>query len=210
MGDIAFVDRFISLRLRAFERLGSLAFAHKAILAATFAVLTALAAQVRIYTPFSPVPITLQVFTALLAGAFLGRCFGSGSQLMYIAMGLAGLPVFANWRAGHLVLLGPTGGYIIGFVLAAFIVGHVIHSRERARSTPRIVLAMAAGIGIIYLLGAAQLALVLGLDVQKAIVLGVLPFIGLDLLKMAAATGIARGALPGEPPGPKPRVPLDR
>jgi len=197
MSDITYVDRYRRLRLRAFEQIGSLAFAYKAILAVSFAVLTALAAQVKFYIPFTPVPFTLQVFPVLLAGAFLGKYYGSASQLMYLSMGLAGLPVFANMRGGYAVLLGPTGGYIIGFVFAAFVVGHLIHSKRNARSTPKMILAMAAGIGVIYIFGAGYLAILFGLSVREAFVMGVLPFIGVDLLKLAAASGMARAALPG-------------
>ena len=127
MSDFTYIDRYRWLRLRAFERISTLAFAHKASLAVSFAVLTALAAQVKFYTPFTPVPFTLQVFPVLLAGAFLGKYYGGASQLIYLSMGLAELPVFANWRGGYVVLLGPTGGYIVGFVFAAYVVGHLIH-----------------------------------------------------------------------------------
>jgi len=197
MSGVAYIDRYRANRLRVFERLNSLSFANKAALSLTFALLTGLSAQVRIYTPFSPVPFTLQVLPVLLAGAVLGRYFGGASQLAYLAMGAAGLPVFAGWRFGPAVLLGPTGGYLIGFLLAAFVTGWLVHSSDNARSTPRIILAMAAGMGIIYTLGTLQLALLLGLDARQAVAAGILPFVGLDLVKILAAAGLARAALPG-------------
>ena len=197
MSGVAYIDRYRANRLRVFERLNSLSFANKAALSLAFALLTGLSAQVRIYTPFSPVPFTLQVLPVLLAGAVLGRYFGGASQLAYLAMGAAGLPVFAGWRFGPAVLLGPTGGYLIGFLLAAFVTGWLVHSSDNARSTPRIILAMAAGMGIIYTLGTLQLALLLGLDARQAVAAGILPFVGLDLVKILAAAGLARAALPG-------------
>jgi biotin transport system substrate-specific component len=197
MSGVAYIDRYRANRLRVFERLNSLSFANKAALSLTFALLTGLSAQVRIYTPFSPVPFTLQVLPVLLAGAVLGRYFGGASQLAYLAMGAAGLPVFAGWRFGPAVLLGPTGGYLIGFLLAAFVTGWLVHSSDNARSTPRILLAMVAGMGIIYTLGTLQLALLLGLDARQAVGVGILPFVGLDLVKILAAAGLARAALPG-------------
>lgn len=196
MTENGYVARYRQFRWRAFERLGSMGFARKAAIAIGFAILTAMAAQLRIYTPFSPVPFTLQVFPVLLAGAFLGMYYGGASQLIYLSMGLAGLPVFAEGHGGYAVLLGPTGGYLVGFVLAAFLIGHIVHSGKNARSTPRIAVAMTAGIAVIYLFGAGYLAVLLGLSFEKAFVMGALPFIGFDLLKMAGAAGMARAALP--------------
>jgi biotin transport system substrate-specific component len=198
MSETGYIAKYRELRLRAFERFGSLAFAHKAAIAFGFAILTAMAAQLRIYTPFSPVPFTLQVFPVLLAGAFLGKYYGGASLLIYLSMGLAGLPVFAVGHGGYAVLLGPTAGYLVGFVFAAFLIGHLVHSGKNARSTPRIAVAMTAGIAVIYLFGAGYLAILLGLSIEKAFVMGVLPFIGFDLLKMAGAAGMARAALPGD------------
>jgi biotin transport system substrate-specific component len=197
LSSLTYIDRYHEMRLRAFEYIAELGFAHRAVLAVSFAFLTALAAQVRIYTPFTPVPFTLQVFPVLLAGAFLGKYYGGASQLVYLGLGALGFPVFAGWRGGPAVFLGPTGGYLIGFVLAAFLVGWLIHSGQAPRSTTRILLAMVAGIGVIYLLGAANLALFSGLDAREALVMGVLPFVGLDLLKMAGAAALVRAALPG-------------
>jgi biotin transport system substrate-specific component len=195
-----YLNRYSALRATAYSKLTALSNVHKLVLAAGFALLTALAAQARIMTPFTPVPFTLQVFPVLLAGAVLGATYGLTSQLMYIGMGAVGLPVFSNWSGGHQVILGYTGGYIIGFAVAAFAVGWLIHLQKNPRSNLKVMLAMAAGSCIIWLCGAIGLALVLGVGMEKAFVLGVLPFIGVDLLKMFAAAGIARAALPGPAP----------
>jgi len=197
LSGMGYVDRYLALRSSAFSKLNAMGHVHKLVLAAGFALLTALAAQARIMTPFSPVPFTLQVFPVLLAGVVLGAGYGLSSQLMYIGVGALGIPVFSNWKGGYLVLLGPTGGYIVGFAVAAFAVGWLIHSRINPRSNIKVMLAMAAGTGIIYLFGATGLALSLGLGVEKAVMLGVLPFVGFDIIKMFAAAGLARAALPG-------------
>jgi biotin transport system substrate-specific component len=197
LSQTGYVNRYLELRASAFSKLTALGHVHKLVVAAGFALLTALAAQARIMTPFSPVPFTLQVFPVLLAGAVLGAGYGLSSQLMYIGVGALGLPVFSNWKGGYLVLLGPTGGYIVGFAVAAFVVGWLIHSRGNPRSNLKVMLAMAAGTGIIYLFGATGLVISYGLDAQKAVMLGVLPFVGFDIVKMFAAAGLARAALPG-------------
>lgn len=197
MSMMGYVNRYRELRSNVYSKLTAMGHVHKLVLAAGFALLTALAAQARIMTPFTPVPFTLQVFPVLLAGAVLGATYGLTSQLMYIGMGAAGLPVFSNWSGGLKVVLGYTGGYIVGFAIAAFAVGYLIHLQKNPRSNIKVMLAMAVGTGIIYLFGATGLALVLGWSAEKAVVLGILPFVGFDMIKMFAAAGLARAALPG-------------
>jgi biotin transport system substrate-specific component len=192
-----YIDSYRRVRSSAFERLQGMGHLNRILMAFGFALLTAMAAQVRIYTPFSPVPFTLQVFPVLLAGAVLGMYYGCASQLIYTIIGVMGLPVFANWKGGYAVLFGATGGYIVGFVAAAFIVGWVVSHGTKARTSPRILAAMAAGMSVIYLFGATGLALALGVGIVPAFVMGVLPFIGLDIVKIFCAAGITRVVLPG-------------
>ena len=109
-----------------------------------FIILTALGAYVRIPLPFTPVPITLQTFFVLLSGAVLGRKWGSASQMGYLLLGIVGLPVFAGAGAGFAYLFGPTGGYIIGFIVASWLVGRIIHQKTQGDAS-RIVLAMFIG-----------------------------------------------------------------
>nr|WP_269848331.1 biotin transporter BioY [Methanosarcina horonobensis] len=94
---------------------------RKMVFASLFAALTAAGAYIQIPIPFSPVPVTLQVFFVLLAGSMLKSKWGSLSMVVYTLLGIAGLPVFAGGSSGLGVLLGPTGGYIFGFILAAFL-----------------------------------------------------------------------------------------
>ena len=154
-----------------------------------FIIATAAGAFVRIPLPFTPVPITFQTFFVLLAGAVLGRRLGTFSQAGYVIFGLTGLPIFAGAAGGVLHFLGPTGGYLIGFVVASWAVGWLIHLKKQA-SFIWAVGAMLAGSFIIYLFGATWLTLSLHIDLWKALLLGVLPFIPGDIIKLLGAAAL--------------------
>jgi biotin transport system substrate-specific component len=154
-------------------------------------VLTVLAAHVSIPLPFTPVPITGQTFAVLLVGAALGSRRGAASMALYVAQGLAGLPVFAGGKAGLAVLLGPTGGYLIGFIAAAFVTGWLAEpSWDRRPLTTA--LAMVLGNLVIYLVGVSWLAVFVG--ISKARLLSMIPFLPGDLLKILLATAALPGA----------------
>ena len=102
----------------------------KAAFTIIFAVLMAVSANAFLYLPFTPVPITLQVLTVIFSALMLGGPLAMASQVLYISMGLAGLPVFAGFIGGPAALLGPTGGYIIGFALAAYITGFLASGKS--------------------------------------------------------------------------------
>ncbi|MFC1805573.1 biotin transporter BioY [Planctomycetota bacterium] len=145
----------------------------------------AMAAYARIPLPFTPVPITLQTFFVLIAGAALGKRLGTLSTSLYLLLGTLGLPIFTG------IWLGATTGYLVGFAAAGWLIAAIV-SRVRRASTARIVLAMLAGTLVIYLFGAGWLAFGMGLGVEKAIVVGVLPFAVGDALKLAAAAAFVR------------------
>jgi biotin transport system substrate-specific component len=157
------------------------------------AALTAAAAQISVPLPFTVVPFTFQPMIVLLGGLALGSRLGLLSQVMYLAAGIAGLPVFAaspELPPGILRLLGPTGGYLMSYPLAAFIVGYFADrgfDREYAKSW----LAMLIGLIVIYACGSGWLALSIGLP--AALATGVYPFIVADLMKLV----VAAGGLPG-------------
>ena len=157
---------------------------------ALFAGLTAALSQIAIPIPFTPVPITLQPLAVLLAGAILGSRRGALSLIVYVLMGAVGLPVFAQGEGGLPVLLGPKGGYLFGFILAAFVIG-LLTEKKRETSFFRLAGAMLLGMVIFYLTGWTQLKLVLGLSWGKSFMAGVLPFLPLDLLKVFFAAAIA-------------------
>lgn len=156
------------------------------VLIALFAALTAIGAQIAI--PVKPVPFTFQLFFVLLSGALLGSLRGGLSQLVYLGLGVIGLPVFAGGTSGVGVLVGPSGGYLIGFVVAAFVVGAIC---DVVRSFVGTLIAMVLGVFIIYMFGLAQLMMVTKLAFVPALSAGVFPFIPFDLLKAAIAAGLA-------------------
>lgn len=151
-----------------------------------FALLTALAAFVRVPLPFTPVPVTLQTLVVLTAGIYLGGKDAAASQVGYLAMGAAGLPVFAGGAGiGH--LFGATAGYLFAFPVAAALVGASIRPGDSAaRATAVFVGAIALVLG----LGAAWLSAFLGVGLERALALGVLPFLPGAALKIAAAVAL--------------------
>lgn len=154
-----------------------------------FAAATAVAAQVRIPLPFTPVPITAQTAVVLLSGAVLGGAWGAAAMGIYLLAGAVGGPVFAGGEAGLSVLLGPTGGYLLAFLLAPLLVAPAVAPRS---GFVRVLLVMLAVSGVILLWGMLQLALALDLPLERAFVLGVAPFLIGDLVKVAAAAAALR------------------
>ena len=164
------------------------------ILVALFAAITSVLALLpAIPLPFSPVPITFQVLGVFLAGAILGPRLGFLSQVIYLLLGSIGLPVFAVGNAGFSIILGPTGGYLIGFPIAAFICGLLISYGEQKKIDHKLayISALFAGILAIYIIGTIQLSIVLGMDLTKAFLVGSLPYIPLDAVKIVLAFAIA-------------------
>ena len=155
------------------------------IYASMFGALTAIGAFIVI--PLPPVPITLQTMFLNLAAALLGPYLGALSQVIYILLGVIGLPVFAGGKAGIGVLLGPTGGYLVGFVLAALIIGKLLKSRKKPGPI-WVGASMLAGMIIIYATGVLQLAMVAKLSLEKAFAVGVLPFLPGDVVKIVLAS----------------------
>jgi biotin transport system substrate-specific component len=148
--------------------------------------LTGLCAQVSLHTPLSPVPFTLQTLAVLLVGTALGTVRGAAAMLLYLAAGAAGVPWFAHHTHG---LGGPGFGYVVGFVLAAVLVGELAR-RGNDRGILGTVGLMTLGNAVIYLAGTVWLAMDLHLGAQQAIALGVTPFLITDALKTALAAGL--------------------
>jgi biotin transport system substrate-specific component len=146
---------------------------------AVFAIATALSARIALPLPGTPVPFTFQPLVVILAGALLGARLGAASQMLYLAAGAVGLPVFAA-GGGALYLLGPTGGYLLAYPLAAFVTGALM-----ARGVVRVTLALLAGLLAIYAGGVAWLA-ALG-SMSAAVAMGLTPFLLADLVKVGLA-----------------------
>lgn len=159
------------------------------------AALTAAAAQISIPLPFTPVPFTLQPMVVLLGGAALGARLGMSAQVLYLAAGLAGLPVFAASPVlpqGALRLLGPTGGYLMSYPFAAFVAGWLAE-RGFDRRYLTSVIAMACGLAVIFACGVTWLALFArpaAVGVNAALRTGLYPFLPADIVKLFIAAGV--------------------
>ena len=151
-----------------------------------FITLTTLSAFVRIPLPFTPVPLSLQTFFVLLSGALLGRKLGAITQAAYMSLGLTGQQVFTGSGCGSLYLLGPTGGYIVGFILAAFFAGNFLIKEKQSAVVVFIKLLIADF--IILFSGTLWLKVSLSCSLSKAFLLGFLPFVLGDTLKVILAT----------------------
>ena len=168
------------------------AFRVRALSVVLGAVLVALAAQVSIPLPGTPVPMTLQPMAVLLVGGLLGGPLGALSMILYLAMGVAGLPVFTPTvpLVGFARLFGPTGGYLLAYPIAAYAVGAIVPPRRSAErgsggeDWTRVALAVLAGLVLIHLGGLAQLAILTG-SLSAAARFGTWPFLLGDLLKLA-------------------------
>lgn len=190
---------------------------RKLTFSSLFAALTAVGALISIQSPFSPVPITLQTFFTLTAGVLLGSRYGALSQVVYVLLGVFGLPVFANMTSGFGVLVGPTGGYLFGFILGALVIGIIAGLEEKFpyQSQPPsfrwvqryrwillslewigrnrwMLLSLIVGTLVIYSAGVIQLSIVTGMTIVKALVLGVLPFLIGDSLKIVVAIRVVK------------------
>ena len=175
----------------------------KLTLALGLACLTGLVAQIRIILPWSPVPVTGQTFAVLLAGVLLGRRWGGISLAIYAGLGAIGVPWFTGWGSGLGYLTGPTGGYIIGFILAALFLGYFTDRYIRSRSFLSMLgLMLFANFILIYVPGLLQLGLWLNLvkgepaTFTALLGMGALPFVAGDVTKAIAAAAIARGVTP--------------
>jgi biotin transport system substrate-specific component len=160
---------------------------RRAVPVAVGALLVALSAQFVVPVPLSPVPMTLQPLAVLVVGGLLGASAGVSALILYIALGALGLPVFAGGGAGFLHLIGPTGGYLLAFPVAAGVTGAVVG--HAPRSVLRVLLACVLGMVVIHLGGVAQLAL-LGGNPAAAFRMGLLPFLTGDLLKIGLAAAV--------------------
>lgn len=176
------------------------------VLVAGAALLTALCAQIALPLPFSPVPITGQTFAVLLTAAALGPVRGAAGQALYVLLGLMGLPFYTDGNSGIEYAFGATGGYLLGFVVAAWIVG--AGARRRLDRSPAPALGLfAVGSLVIFAIGVPWLAVAAGLSLGQALALGFVPFIPGGIVKalLAAALLPAAWRLVGDPRGRRPR-----
>jgi biotin transport system substrate-specific component len=181
-----------------------LAGAQSIALALAYAAATGLMAQISFYLPWTPVPVTGETFAVLLGAVLLGRR-GGFSQIAYVAIGVAGMPWFAGWKGGAAAVAGPAGGYIIGFIIAAFFLGYWADKHIGTSGFTKIFGAMFfANFGIVYSFGLAQLYFWLSfvkgspVNLSQLLAMGAIPFLAGDIIKITAAAVIAKGAVPGD------------
>lgn len=158
------------------------------VYAALFGAMTAAGALIVI--PLPPVPVTAQTFFMNVAALLLGGPLAVVSQIIYVLMGVMGMPVFAGGKAGLGILFGPTGGYLFGFIIAAFVIGHVHRMKKNAGAVWQI-FSMVLGMLVIYVAGSIQLAWIAKMNIPQALIVGVVPFIPGDLIKIALAVLIS-------------------
>ena len=196
-------DRWQTARYNAYRWRYELSLIKKIALALGVACAIGLAAQLRVPLPWTPVPISGQTFAVLLVGVLLGRWWGGISLVIYAGLGAAGVPWFTGWAGGIGHLAGPTGGYIIGFILAALFLGHFTDKYIRSRSFLSMLgLMLFANFVLIYIPGLLQLYLWLNLvngeafGFYQVLVMGCFPFVAGDVIKAVAAAAVARGVTP--------------
>jgi biotin transport system substrate-specific component len=155
--------------------------------------LVAGAAQISIKLPFTPVPITGQTFAVVLVGASLGAVRGTASLMLYLWLGVLGAPIYAHHDHGWSVITSASGGYIVGFVLAAAVTG-ILAERNWDKTVSSAIAAMLTGNVIIYLVGLPWLAVVLNTDLEKTLEYGLYPFVPGDVFKLYLAAALLPGA----------------
>ncbi|MGA1821405.1 MAG: biotin transporter BioY [Thermoplasmatota archaeon] len=195
------IDGYSNSLVRFHRWRNELDLVYKIMLALGFAALTGLLAQARVALPFSPVPLTGQTFAVLLAGVVLGR-WGGISMSMYVGLGAAGVPWFTNWQGGIATLTGATGGFLLGFILAALFVGYATERYVSARRVHGLIpMMLFANFALIYVPGLLVLNVwwnefIGPIGFVKLLAVGFLPFVVGDLLKVAAASVVAKAVLP--------------
>ena len=168
---------------------------------ALMTAVTAVAAQIAV--PSFPVPFTLQVLAVMLSGLLLGPRYGALAQAVYVLVGATGVPVFAEFRGGLGVILGPTGGYLVSYPIAAAVAGlaaGAVRGGSRRRAWWTGFIWGCVGLGVIYVLGASWLSVVTDLPFAAAVAQGALIFVPFDLIKVSLAALVAVAAAPAITP----------
>lgn len=153
------------------------------VLAAFFAGITAVCSQIAIPTGISAVPFSLGIIGVFLSGTLLTKKTALCSQIVYLLMGIVGLPVFSQFRGGFSVLAGPTGGYLFVYPVMAFIISYLC-SKAKKRSFMIMLLSMFPALACLYAMGSAWLAFTSGISFAEAFAIGALPFIIPDIIKI--------------------------
>ena len=199
------IENYYVARKNIFERFNESSTITKVVFSFLMACITGLMAQIIIPLPWTPVPITAQTFAVLCSGLFLGKKYGCLSQIIYVVLGIAFIPWFGGMTGGLDAFLGSTGGYFIGFIIASYFIGYISEKYAKARNFK----SMAAVIGVanfalIYIPGLLGLALYfyftkgMVLGVVDLLMMGLVPFILGDIIKILGAAGLSKVCLPKE------------
>jgi len=197
------MNNYFEKRYSLFKWRSNTSLANKVVLAFLVACFTGIMAQVVIPLPWTPVPITLQTFAVLMAGIFLGRYWGGISMLIYLAVGLLGVPWLAGMSGGIEALLSASGGYLIGFILAALFLGYFVDRYVQSRKfLPMLGLMLFANFVLLYTPGLIQLSIwtqsATGVapGIWELLLMGAIPFIAGDLLKIGGAAALTKVITP--------------
>ena len=197
------IDSYYSTRKNVFERVQDASTTTKILMSLIMACITGIMAQIIIPLPWTPVPITAQTFAVLCSGLFLGKKYGALSQIFYIVLGIAFIPWFGGMTGGIDTFLGSTCGFFIGFVIASYFVGLITEKYSKARNFTRMAVTIGiANFALIYIPGLIGLALWFNLTQGSAIgiadllLMGLIPFIAGDIVKILGAAGISKVFLP--------------
>ena len=199
------IENYYAARKNIFERFNESSTMTKIVFSFLMACITGLMAQIIIPLPWTPVPITAQTLAVLCSGLFLGKKYGCLSQIMYIVLGIAFIPWFGGMTGGIETVLGSTGGYLVGFLIASYFIGYITEKYTNARNFTRMFAVIGvANFALIYIPGLLGLALwfyltqgaVLG--VVELLMMGLIPFIFGDLVKIAITAGLSKVCLPKE------------
>jgi len=197
------IDNYFEKRYSLFKWRSETSNANKLVMAFFMACITGLMAQLVIPLPWTPVPITAQTFAVLFAGIVMGKYWGGLSMLIYLIIGLIGVPWFAGATGGFETILGASGGFLIGFVLAALVVGYLSDKYVKARSfMPMLTLLFFANFVLIYVPGIIGLGTWLYITtgtlpgIWTLLAMGVLPFIIGDIIKIGGASVLAKAVTP--------------
>lgn len=197
------IDNYYATRKNVFERIQESSTATKLLMSLMMACFTGIMAQIIIPLPWTPVPITAQTFAVLCSGLLLGKKYGCLSQILYIVLGIAFIPWFGGMTGGLEIFLGSTFGFFIGFVIASYFIGAITEKYAEARSFRKMALTIGvANFGLIYIPGLAGLALwsILTQGTTLGIVdlamMGLVPFIFGDIVKILGAASVSKVFLP--------------
>ncbi|KZX15896.1 biotin transporter BioY [Methanobrevibacter cuticularis] len=197
------IDSYYEKREHIFEKIHNSTNLEKAAMVLLMACFTGLAAQIIIPLPWTPVPITAQTFAVLISGLFLGKKLGPLSQIVYILGGVLGIAWYGGMTGGIDILLGSTGGYFLGFIFASFFIGYFSEKYSKSRKFRNMLpIMLIANFVCIYVPGLIVLAIWYNLniggypDILSLLIMGLIPFLVGDLIKIAGASIVSKVFLP--------------